>query len=78
MPTRRQLLAAPFLALPSRAAARRPNVVLFMTDDHGAWANGCYGCSDIHTPHIDALAALQAFRNKRRDEAGLIAWGRPA
>ena len=28
--------------------------------------------------HIDALAALQAFRNKRRDEAGLIAWGRPA
>ena len=28
--------------------------------------------------HIDALAALQAFRNKRRDEAGLIAWERPA
>ena len=28
--------------------------------------------------HIDALAALQAFRNKRRDEAGLIDWGRPA
>jgi choline-sulfatase len=51
------MLAAPFLALPSRAAARRPNVVVFMTDDHGAWANGCYGCGDILTPNVDRLAA---------------------
>ncbi len=28
-----------------------------MTDDHGAWANGCYGCPEIHTPNIDKLAA---------------------
>lgn len=54
--TRRTAVAAPFLLLRSRAAARPPNVVLFMTDDHGAWATGCYGCGEMHTPNIDALA----------------------
>lgn len=41
------------------AAARteRPNVVLIMTDNHGAWSLGCYGNPDIRTPHIDELAA---------------------
>ncbi|QOY91112.1 sulfatase family protein [Paludibaculum fermentans] len=57
MPSRRSVLAAPFLLLPSRAAASRTNVVIFMSDDHGAWANGCYGCADIQTPNIDRLAA---------------------
>ena len=37
--------------------ARRPNVVMFMTDDHGAWATGAYGCAEMHTPNIDTLAA---------------------
>ncbi|MCL4401890.1 MAG: sulfatase-like hydrolase/transferase [Acidobacteria bacterium] len=36
---------------------RRPNVVFVMTDDHGAWATGCYGCGDIRTPNLDRLAA---------------------
>jgi arylsulfatase A-like enzyme len=57
MPTRRHVIAAPFLLIPSRAAARRPNVVMFMTDDHGAWTLGSYGCSSMHTPNLDALAA---------------------
>ena len=57
MPTRRDVLAAPLLWLPARAATRKTNVVLFMSDDHGAWANGCYGCPDIRTPNIDSLAA---------------------
>ncbi len=39
------------------AAAERPNVVLIMTDNHGAWTLGCYGNPDIRTPHIDRLAA---------------------
>ena len=36
---------------------KRPNIVLFLTDDHGAWANGCYGNSEAQTPTLDALAA---------------------
>lgn len=39
------------------APRRRPNVVMFMTDDHGAWATGAYGCREMHTPNIDRLAA---------------------
>ncbi len=36
---------------------RPPNVVLVMTDNHGAWTLGCYGNPDIRTPSIDRLAA---------------------
>ena len=39
------------------ATKRRPNVVLIMTDNHGAWTLGCYGNPDIRTPYIDRLAA---------------------
>ena len=35
----------------------RPNIVFILTDDQGAWANGCYGNSEIRTPDIDRLAA---------------------
>ena len=30
--------------------------MLFLTDDHAAWANGCYGNSDVMTPNLDFLA----------------------
>jgi len=39
------------------AADKPPNVVLVMTDNHGAWTLGCYGNRDVRTPHIDRLAA---------------------
>jgi len=50
------LLALVVLCATARAAERRPNVVLILTDNQSAWTLGCYGNRDIHTPHIDALA----------------------
>ena len=46
---------APVSAL-AAADAQRPNVILIMTDNHGAWSLGCYGNPDIRTPNIDSLA----------------------
>jgi len=37
--------------------ARPPNVVIFYADDMGIGDIGCYGCTDIRTPSLDALAA---------------------
>lgn len=57
--TRREFAAAAtsaFSAGQSRPAPKS-NVVFFMTDDHGAWSLGAYGCGDIHTPNLDRLAA---------------------
>ncbi|MDX1485940.1 MAG: sulfatase-like hydrolase/transferase, partial [Alphaproteobacteria bacterium] len=36
---------------------KRPNFVLFITDQHRADHLGCYGNPLVRTPHIDALAA---------------------
>ena len=47
----------PAVAAPPR---RKPNVILFYTDDQGYGDLGCYGSRDIKTPHIDALAASGA------------------
>lgn len=38
------------------AGPPRQNLVLILTDNHGAWTLGCYGNKDIRTPHIDRLA----------------------
>lgn len=57
---RRQFLAtgaAATLAPRAHAQQRPPNVVLILTDNHGAWSLGCYGNRDIRTPHIDKLAS---------------------
>lgn len=37
-------------------APRRPNILVFLTDDHGQWAQHAYGNSELKTPHMDALA----------------------
>jgi len=34
----------------------RTNLILILTDNQGAWTLGCYGNSDLRTPHIDRLA----------------------
>ena len=38
----------------SYAAERSPNIILILLDDLGKEWIGCYGASDIDTPHIDA------------------------
>ncbi len=37
--------------------AERPNVLLILADDLGYGDLGCYGRTDLHTPHIDRLAS---------------------
>ncbi len=36
---------------------RQPNILLFVTDDHGQWASGPYGNREVVTPNLDRLAA---------------------
>ncbi len=56
--SRRSLLSSlPAVLVRGSAATRKTNVVMFMTDDHGAWTLGSYGCREMHTPNVDALAA---------------------
>lgn len=36
---------------------RPPNILIYQTDDHGQWAAGCYGNTELRTPNMDRLAA---------------------
>ena len=44
------------LAAWAEPAASRPNILLILSDDHAKNAIGCYGNTDIKTPHLDRLA----------------------
>jgi len=39
-----------------RTPARPPNIIMIFTDDQGYGDLGCFGATDINTPHIDAMA----------------------
>ena len=57
MPVFRHILAgllAVFLGL-DVSAAKRPNIIIIMSDDMGYSDIGCYG-GEVNTPNIDALA----------------------
>ena len=43
--------------LPLLLGGERPNIVFIMADDLGYGDLGCYGATDIETPHLDRLAA---------------------
>ena len=47
---------ASLYAAPSKAASRKPNVVIFFTDDQGTLDVNCYGSKDLYTPTMDKLA----------------------
>jgi arylsulfatase A-like enzyme len=50
-------LAAPLLAATKKhAAAERPNIVLIVAEELGAYMCGCYANTEIRTPNIDRLA----------------------
>ncbi|MGE0755834.1 MAG: sulfatase-like hydrolase/transferase [Pirellulaceae bacterium] len=40
----------------SLSAADKPNIIIFIADDLGYADIGVYGCNDIPTPHVDAIA----------------------
>ena len=52
--------AAGLVARGAAAPRRKPNVILFYSDDQGYADLGCFGSRDIRTPHLDALAKAGA------------------
>jgi len=59
MLTRRELMATAAAAAPvvKGAAAKRPNILFLMPDQHRYHAMGCAGNPDVKTPNIDKLAS---------------------
>ncbi|MRT92839.1 sulfatase [Ancylomarina sp. 16SWW S1-10-2] len=47
----------------STSAEQKPNVILFVSDDHGKDALGCYGNPVIQTPNLDQLASKGVLFN---------------
>ena len=37
--------------------SNQPNILLFLTDDHGQWASAPYGNKELNTPNLERLAA---------------------
>ena len=40
----------------SASKVARPNILVFLSDDHGQWASPPYGNSELVTPTLDYLA----------------------
>lgn len=51
------LLSAVLILSQPDAVANRPNVVILFADDLGTLDVNCFGSTDLHTPHLDKLAA---------------------
>jgi arylsulfatase A-like enzyme len=55
--TRRTFCGTAAIPLLGRAAAAKPNIVLFLSDDHGYFDSSVYGSKVVRTPHMARLAA---------------------
>ncbi len=51
------LIIAARFSVTAIAEQPKPNVVIIYSDDQGSMDVNCYGSSDLHTPHLDRLAA---------------------
>src|SRR6478609_12186859 len=38
------------------ATPAKPNILVFLTDDHGQWLQQAYGNSEVHTPNMTRIA----------------------
>jgi hypothetical protein len=45
-----------FTSQEAMSEVRKPNVVIFLTDDQGTLDANCYGSKDLYTPAMDKLA----------------------
>ena len=43
--------------VPSHVGKTPPNVIFILVDDQGYYDLGCYGASEVKTPHIDSMAS---------------------
>lgn len=50
------VLRSALMAVGDPAAPVRPNIVFILADDLGYGDLGCYGATDVRTPHLDRLA----------------------
>ncbi len=39
----------------------QPNIVVFLTDDHGPWAANCFGTPELRTPALDSLVKAGVY-----------------
>jgi len=51
------LISVSFVSCSEKEIAKKPNVIIFFTDDQGYADVGCFGAEGFETPHLDNLAA---------------------
>jgi arylsulfatase A-like enzyme len=50
------MAAAPVSPAPAKPSRKRPNILVFLSDDHAAWLQEAYGNSEVQTPNLNRIA----------------------